>query len=156
MSYYKRIFAKPSEYKGVVFRSHLEKDFAIWLDKNLIEWEYEKHRYELLPREEYIDPIDNKKHIMRSITILPDFYLPEYNIAIECQGKQHYESKDCFGGEEEYIEIVERDLVKHNKCIENGISIIYYTNLKEGIVNKFLNETVFNKNDVLKLIKNLG
>ena len=85
-----------------------------------------------------------------------DFYLPEYNIAIECQGKQHYESKDCFGGEEEYIEIVERDLVKHNKCIENGISIIYYTNLKEGIVNKFLNETVFNKNDVLKLIKNLG
>ena len=85
-----------------------------------------------------------------------DFYLPEYNIAIECQGEQHYESKDCFGGEEEYIEIVERDLVKHNKCIENGISIIYYTNLKEGIVNKFLNETVFNKKDVLKLIKNLG
>ena len=85
-----------------------------------------------------------------------DFYLPEYNIAIECQGEQHYESKDCFGGEEEYIEIVERDLVKHDKCIENGISIIYYTNLKEGIVNKFLNETVFNKNDVLKLIKNLG
>lgn len=89
MGYYKRIFAKPSEYKGVVFRSHLEKDFAIWLDKNLIEWEYEKHRYELLPREEYIDPIDNKKHIMRSITILPDFYLPEYNLLIEIKGEPY-------------------------------------------------------------------
>lgn len=29
---------------------------------------------------------------------LIDFYLPEYNIAIEYNGEQHYVAKDYFGG----------------------------------------------------------
>ena len=29
-----------------------------------------------------------------------DFYLPDYNIAIECQGEQHFEPVEHFGGKE--------------------------------------------------------
>jgi lysophospholipase L1-like esterase len=30
-----------------------------------------------------------------------DFYLPQYNVAIECQGRQHFEAVEQFGGEEQ-------------------------------------------------------
>lgn len=86
MPYYKRVFAKPCEYNGTVFRSHLERDFAMWLDENNIQWEYEKHQYELLPKTNYFDATDGKMHTQRSITILPDFYLPQANLIVEIKG----------------------------------------------------------------------
>lgn len=57
-----------------------------------------------------------------------DFYLPDYDIAIECQGKQHFEIVDYFGGESEFKSIQERDLRKKQLCEENGITILYYAN----------------------------
>ena len=44
-----------------------------------------------------------------------DFYLPEHNIAIECQGGQHFKSVDYFGGENEFKLIQERDKTKISK-----------------------------------------
>jgi len=85
-NYYKRVFAKPCKYKGIVFRSHLERDFAKYMTRNHIDWEYEKHKFELLPREEYYDNVENKKHILRSIVFIPDFYLPKYNLIVEIKG----------------------------------------------------------------------
>lgn len=47
-----------------------------------------------------------------------DFYLPDHNILIEYDGKQHYEPVDYFGGETEFIKQVKRDKIK-NQYVEN-------------------------------------
>ena len=56
-----------------------------------------------------------------------DFYLPKYNIAIECQGEQHFRPIDYFGGNHEYDIICNRDKIKYNLCKEHGLSIIYFS-----------------------------
>lgn len=50
-----------------------------------------------------------------------DIYIPEYNIAIEYQGDQHFRSIDFFGGEEAFTRNVDRDrrkklLSEQNNC----------------------------------------
>lgn len=63
-----------------------------------------------------------------------DFYLPKYNIAIECQGKQHFEPID-FGSkgkewaEKLYLDNLERDERKRVLCKEHDITLLYYSNL---------------------------
>jgi hypothetical protein len=37
-----------------------------------------------------------------------DFYLYEYNLAIECQGIQHFESIEFFGGADEFKKIIKK------------------------------------------------
>lgn len=56
-----------------------------------------------------------------------DFYIPSLNIAIECQGRQHFEPVKAFGGEDEYKRIVERDREKYNLCKKNGVKLLYYS-----------------------------
>lgn len=56
-----------------------------------------------------------------------DFFLPEYGVAIECQGKQHFSPTEVFGGEEFYKMTVERDKVKKRLCEEHGIRVLYYS-----------------------------
>lgn len=60
-----------------------------------------------------------------------DFYLPEYNMAIECQGIQHFEPIDFFGGKEAFETQKERDKTKYKLCEANGITLKYITNEKE-------------------------
>ncbi|SFQ60977.1 hypothetical protein [Streptococcus equinus] len=55
-----------------------------------------------------------------------DIYISEKKIAIEYQGKQHFEPIDFFGGEESYIKTVNRDKEKLKLSKENGISVIYF------------------------------
>lgn len=86
MAYYKRVFAKPCRYKKIIFRSHLERDFAVYLDKNKIKWQYEKNKFELLSKEQYFDETDGKMHTLRNVLFIPDFYLPEYNLIVEIKG----------------------------------------------------------------------
>jgi hypothetical protein len=59
-----------------------------------------------------------------------DFYLPKYNIAIECQGKQHFEPVNAFGGKKEYEAICLRDKKKKQLCENNNIKLLYYANYK--------------------------
>lgn len=80
--------------------------------------------------------INNKTRYPMSL----DFYLPEYNIAIECQGLQHFKPSEYFGGEKTFVENVERDILKNKLCFENRIRLIYVTNIKfekllKGIYN---------------------
>lgn len=58
-----------------------------------------------------------------------DFYLPENKIAIECQGIQHFEPIETFGGIKAFKETKSRDICKRCKCQSHGIKIIYYSNL---------------------------
>lgn len=57
-----------------------------------------------------------------------DFFLPEYGVAIECQGGQHFFPSKLFGGEDFYKLTVERDMIKKKLCEEHGIRILYYSN----------------------------
>lgn len=71
-----------------------------------------------------------------------DLYLPEYNIAIECQGAQHYKPVDFAGKGKEWAnqsfeENKKRDDVKLKKCIENNIKMIYVIDNKEYLENKY-------------------
>ena len=53
-----------------------------------------------------------------------DFYLPSHKIAIEVQGKQHYEVIEFFGGLKEFKERKRRDQIKRVFCRQEGIHLI--------------------------------
>lgn len=69
-----------------------------------------------------------------------DFYLPKYNIAIECQGIQHFKSFEYFGGDKGLKYNIEKDTEKSKLCTENGIKLLYYSNEK---YDKFLGKKVY-------------
>lgn len=54
-----------------------------------------------------------------------DVYFPDYNLAIEYQGIQHYEAVDIFGGEEGLKKTQERDEKKRLLSRKNMCSLIY-------------------------------
>lgn len=54
-----------------------------------------------------------------------DFYLPDYEIAIEYQGEQHFHPVKYFGGEQRFKDRKKRDEVKRMLCEKNGIRLIY-------------------------------
>lgn len=56
-----------------------------------------------------------------------DFFLPDYGVAIECQGGQHFFSTKLFGGEEFYKLTLERDKAKRKLCEAHGINILYFS-----------------------------
>ena len=103
--------------------SHLENDVRIILEENNIKYEYQK-KFDWLGRQSL------------------DFYLPDYNIAIECQGEQHFKPIPYFGGESSFKKIIERDKNKLLLCDNNGIKMIYYH------INN-----ISNFNDFIKSIK---
>lgn len=58
-----------------------------------------------------------------------DFFLPEYNVAIECQGDQHFTHSFKTKKRAEYMKgIGERDKLKHDQCEAHGITIVYFVN----------------------------
>ncbi len=81
-----------------------------------------------------------------------DFYLPEYNIAIECQGEQHFTAIKHFGGEEKLKDTIRRDLEKKKICEKNGIKILYYTNY----ICEESKGMIFDKTEILKKIWMMG
>lgn len=60
-----------------------------------------------------------------------DFYLPDLNIAFECQGQQHVRAVNIFGGEESFKKQLERDERKFNYCEQSGIKLYYVLDEKE-------------------------
>lgn len=79
-----------------------------------------------------------------------DFYLPKYNSAIECQGEQHFESIEYFGGNKKLTKQIERDKIKQKLCNEHNLTLFYYTNLE-----KYKTNNIFaNKDELLNKIKN--
>ena len=93
-------------------------------------------------------PICNESHLERKISLLfpymereysaewlrnyetkhllsLDFYDGEKNIAIECQGDQHFKSYDVWGGKESLDKNVKRDILKNKLCSIHGTKLIY-------------------------------
>ena len=88
----------------------MERSVMNYLDEVGITYDYQK-RFDWLGRQSL------------------DFYLPYYNVGIECQGEQHFFPVECFGGEDSFIECQKRDKKKKALCEENGIKLLYYSNL---------------------------
>ena len=90
--------------------------------------------------------IDIDKNINPSGKAYIDFYLPEYNIAIEYNGIQHYKPIYHFGGDLVYNSYqVPRDNYIHNYCKTNNITLLIYKydiplESLSNIINKDLNE----------------
>jgi hypothetical protein len=93
-------------------QSNLEGEIRQLLIKNNIRFEQEK-TFDWL--------VFNRKLFL-------DFFLPEYGVAIECQGGQHFFPTSLFGGEVFYQLTVERDNVKKDLCEKHGIKVLYYSN----------------------------
>lgn len=66
-----------------------------------------------------------------------DFYVPNYNLLIEFQGKQHYEPIKRFGGEEQFEIQQEHDKRKREYAKQHGIDLlcIRYDENVEGVLN---------------------
>ena len=61
-----------------------------------------------------------------------DFFLPQHNIAIECQGEQHLinRNESLFNSHDSFEDKVKRDKLKQELCTMYGIEIIYVANYK--------------------------
>ena len=90
--------------------NRLEGSVRGLLEENRIPYEYQK-RFDFLGKQSL------------------DFYLPNQNLSIECQGRQHFEPIDHYGGLQGYLVQKERDERKLTLCKENGIYILFYSNI---------------------------
>lgn len=104
--------------------SVLEREVMNYCKNNFISYKYRAKCFEWLKNK-------NKLEL--------DFYLPDYNTAIECQGIQHFEPRDYFGGEDEYKGIIKRDCKKKKLCDKYNIRLFYYTK------NNYENIKIYNK-----------
>lgn len=69
-----------------------------------------------------------------------DFYLPDYNAAIEYNGQQHYKAVEHFGGEEAFKLRIKHDKIKEKYCKDMNINFLcipYYKNIEKEL-NNFL------------------
>ena len=98
--------------------SHLEREIRVALSENNINFTV-GHHFKWLGRQ----------HV--------DFYLPDYNIAIECQGEQHFIKANRFNRKRTLEEIIEQDKNKNELCKLNNVIILYYTNDK---IDKLIDE----------------
>lgn len=91
--------------------SHLERDVRLMLDSHNVKYKRQQG-YQWLGLQRL------------------DFYLPNSNIAIECQGEQHFTSVKYFGGEKKLTIALNRDQTKYQRCKDNGIKLIYISSRK--------------------------
>ena len=96
-------------------QSHLENEIRCLLKRNGIIFEQEK-KFDWL--------VNNEK-------LRLDFFIPSKNIAIECQGIQHYEPIEYFGGIDSFEKRKKNDILKKELCEKHGIKILYYTNVSQ-------------------------
>jgi hypothetical protein len=66
-----------------------------------------------------------------------DFYLPQHNMCIEYDGKQHFVANEYFGGIKSLESQRERDIIKNKYCEDNNITLIrikYNENIKNKLI----------------------
>jgi hypothetical protein len=61
-----------------------------------------------------------------------DFYLPEYNICVEFNGRQHYEPISLWGDKNYLNKVKKNDKIKRDYCLNKGIKlcVIKYNQIK--------------------------
>lgn len=117
--------------------SHLERSVMNYLDDMGITYDHQK-RFDWLGKQSL------------------DFYLPEYNVGIECQGEQHFFPVDFAGKGIEWAckkfnKTISTDKRKKKLCEKHGVKLLYYGNTPN--YDTFLGEAVHD--DVQHLINYL-
>jgi len=110
--------------------SKLEREIRLFLDENNIKYTQRK-TFDWL----------KKRRLLHY-----DFFLDDYNVAIECQGLQHFKAIEYFGGMEQLLKQQEYDLFKKTKSEEHNITLLYYSD------KKYTDEIITNKNNILKYL----
>lgn len=102
-----------------------------------------KIKYQIEYKFENCRGIGNKK--------LPfDFYLYDYGILVEFDGRHHFEAVEAFGGEKALKKQKITDEIKNNFCRDNNLELI---RIKYSSKEKDSQELLFRLNNI-KLIKN--
>ncbi len=112
-------------------QSKLEKEIEMLLKNEKINFEAQKH-FKWLGKQSL------------------DFYLPEYNTAIECQGEQHFKPVKHFGGAKRHNYTVKCDKKKKALCEKNNIMLLYYTHYK---TDANYDNIYYNKIHLLNVLK---
>jgi len=81
-----------------------------------------------------------------------DIYLPIYNIAIEYQGRQHFEPVLRYGGMSEFEKQVKRDKEKYKKCKENGIKLLYFS-YERNVPSEYIDKIFTSEEEIIKTIR---
>lgn len=118
--------------------SKLEREIYDFLKNKFINFEYQK-KFDWLGKQSL------------------DFYLPDYNIAIECQGEQHFEPVFYrWKTKENPLEAFERQLMrdktKYESCLKHGVKILYYGNKK---FKKIIDNLISNINELEQIMNKL-
>lgn len=120
--------------------SKLERRVRIALDKRGIKFDHPKRDFEWLRYE-------RKQHL--------DFYLPEpYNVAIECQGFQHFVA-DERSGEEGLALRKKMDNNKYELCKEHGIRILYFSTREPYLPDVYLDKIYLTTGELIEEINRL-
>lgn len=69
-----------------------------------------------------------------------DFYIPEYNLAIEYQGIQHFQPVKIFGGQDVFDKQIVSDTIKVNYCKKNNINLLIIPYWKKDLEAIIINE----------------
>lgn len=105
--------------------SHLENKICRLLKDNNIIYEYES----------------NINGILKRKTV--DFYLPKINIAIECQGGQHFyggfNRNDKEKANQIHYNVLRRDIQKKEVLDKNNIRVMYFTDITDLPTDIFTN-----------------
>lgn len=65
-----------------------------------------------------------------------DFYLPDLNLLIEYNGKQHYTPIDFFGGKKAFNKRVKYDTIKEEYCTKNKIDLLVIKYNEQNLMEK--------------------
>ena len=128
-------YARPYDIKNsnkwcpICNESQGERKISNYLEQNNIIFE----------REKKFDDCKGKKYMLPF-----DFYLSEYNILIEFDGKQHYIPVNFYGCSDEqaqkiHLELIKNDKIKNKYCDDNNIHLIRIPYTIKN-VEKYLND----------------
>ncbi len=80
----------------------------------------------------------------RNKNVLPfDFYLSEYNICIEYDGIQHFESIEYFGGDDKLKYTKKLDNIKNKWCEDNKIKLIRISYKNYNNIENILQKEIY-------------
>lgn len=92
------------------------------------------------------------KWLKTNRTMPLDIFLPDYNIAIECQGEQHFRDTTLYGANNAFEKQKRKDILKYNLCKEHGIRILYFTDKKYKLPTAYLDKIYTSYEELLETI----
>ena len=71
-----------------------------------------------------------------------DFFLPDYNLFIEYDGRQHFTPIEHFGGEDGFNRTKERDINKNKYCIESNKLLLRIPHTKHDCIKDIIKDVL--------------